>query len=386
MTDEFDKECLGAVGAECSPGEDADLAHAQLHSKVEELEHRVAGLIKLGEVGKALSSELRLDVLMNVLLAKAEDLAKYDVACFMLGCGNGECEIVAERGLEKGLVGRKESVGEVGEGLIIEDFDRAGEKTFPFRLIPEAHSGAVMQMGRDGYGLLVLNAYERGAFKESSKIFLSAFATQASIAIENARLYKNLEKVLVGVMISLITALEAKDPYTEGHSQRVAWYAVVLGRKLGLKGSGLESLHRAGLIHDIGKIGIDETIIGKKGKLTPDEILQMNLHPVLSESIVRPINLFGSVLPAIRFHHERYDGDGYPNGLRGEAIPIEARILLVADAFDAITSNRPYRKALAPHEALREIQLNSGTQFDPKVVEALESSFDDIVGGLDTRL
>ncbi|MDI6807611.1 MAG: HD domain-containing protein [Candidatus Eisenbacteria bacterium] len=367
--------------------EETDVAYAELRTKIVELEHRVGELVRLGEVGKVLSSELRLDVLMNVLMAKVEDLVKYDVACFMVGCGNGEYEIVAERGIEKGLVGRKGKIGEVGgEVLIVGDFERAGEAVGSFRLIPEARSGVVMEMGRQGYGLLVLNSYERETFKESAKVFLLAFATQASIAIENAKLYKNLEKIVVGVMISLITALEAKDSYTEGHSQRVAWYAVVLGRKLGLKGTSLEGLHRAGLIHDVGKIGIGESIIGKKGKLTHDEVLQMNLHPVLGESIVKPINLLGSILPAIRLHHERYDGKGYPSRLRGEAIPIEARILLVADAFDAMTSNRPYRKAMTPQEAMREIQRNSGAQFDPKVVRALESCFEEIAGGLETRI
>jgi HD-GYP domain-containing protein (c-di-GMP phosphodiesterase class II) len=170
-------------------------------------------------------------------------------------------------------------------------------------------------------------------------------------------------------------ALEAKDPDTEGHSVRVAAYSEAIGKELGLPPKALDVIHRACLVHDIGKIAVDETILSKQHALNRLEREKMDMHPLIGESILRPIALLRPLLPGVRSHHEHYDGTGYPDGLAGEAIPVEARIMAVADAFDAMTSNRPYRNALPEEDALIELRRNAGTHFDPRVVAAFEQIY-----------
>lgn len=166
---------------------------------------------------------------------------------------------------------------------------------------------------------------------------------------------------------SLIKALEAKDFYTRGHSQRVTLYSVAIGRRLGLEPDRLENLRRAGFLHDLGKIGIREAVLNKPSRLTDLEFDEIHRHPELAIRILSPIPFFRPILPYILHHHERIDGTGYPGHLAGGAIPLESRILGVADAFDAMTSTRAYRKVLPREEALREIERCSGSQFDPEV-------------------
>ena len=176
----------------------------------------------------------------------------------------------------------------------------------------------------------------------------------------------------MSVIVSLTMALEAKDPYTEGHSVLVAAYSEAIGKELGLPPETLDVVHRSCLVHDVGKIAVDENILGKQSGLSDHEREKMDMHPVIGESILRPIELLRPLLPGVRSHHEHYDGTGYPDGLAGEAIPIEARIMAVADAFDAMTSNRPYRDSLPEEDALAELRRNAGTHFDPRVVAAFE--------------
>lgn len=171
-----------------------------------------------------------------------------------------------------------------------------------------------------------------------------------------------------GVM-ALITAVEAKDPHSEQHAYHVAAYAERLGNRLHLSPSKLEIVVIAALLHDIGKIGIDEAILLKPGKLTPEEYEQMKKHPIIGHQILAPVKYLGPVAQMVLYHQEWYDGRGYPEGLKGEEIPLGARIVAVLDAWDAMTSDRPYRKALGREIAIGELKKHAGTQFDPKVVE-----------------
>ncbi len=172
-------------------------------------------------------------------------------------------------------------------------------------------------------------------------------------------------RLLLSTVMALANSLEAKDPYTVGHSQRVAALAERLARALGLRESEIEYIRLAGLLHDIGKIGIRETVINKPGPLTPSEYAHIQTHPLISERILLPVAELNGALHMIRSHHERWDGSGYPDGLKGLDIPVGARILAIADAYDAMTSQRPYRPPL-PHEvALREIEKGAGQHFDP---------------------
>ncbi|MCL1926590.1 MAG: response regulator [Syntrophorhabdaceae bacterium] len=167
---------------------------------------------------------------------------------------------------------------------------------------------------------------------------------------------------------AMVNALEAKDFYTRGHSQRVMTYSVATAKEMGMADEDVENLKRAAILHDIGKIGVRDMVINKPGELTMDEFKEVIRHPELSVNIIEPIPFFQPLLPAIKHHHERYNGQGYPLGLAGEEIPLSARILSVADTFDAMTSTRPYRKALRVDDAIAELRRCAGLQFDPDVV------------------
>jgi hypothetical protein len=199
---------------------------------------------------------------------------------------------------------------------------------------------------------------------------LMAFSNHIAIAIENARLYQDLKSNYLSTVQSLALALEAKDPYTRGHSERVTLYALQIAEEMGLDLQTREALQCAGLLHDIGKIGVEEKILRKKGPLEEEEYDAVKLHPLIGARILRPIPLLGPGLDLIIRHHESFDGRGYPDGLRAEDIPLAARILKVADSYDAMTSDRPYRSRLSGEEARGELLSKSGSQFDPSVVEA----------------
>jgi putative two-component system response regulator len=172
------------------------------------------------------------------------------------------------------------------------------------------------------------------------------------------------------VIFALAAAVEAKDPYTEAHTQRVAESARAVGARLGLSQSHLETLYRGGLIHDIGKIGIPDAILLKPGPLDPDEEVTMHLHPIIGETIVAPLRSGAGLLPIIRNHHERWDGNGYPDRLAGTGIPQLARIVAVCDAFDALVNDRPYRMRKTQEEAVATLRAGAGKQWDPAVVAA----------------
>jgi putative nucleotidyltransferase with HDIG domain len=169
----------------------------------------------------------------------------------------------------------------------------------------------------------------------------------------------------------LVTALEAKDFYTKGHSTRVADLAYQLGQLAGLRGDSLEDLHLAAHLHDIGKIGTPDHILNKNGPLTPEEQVIIMQHPVVGQQILEQSQHLFGLAKIVRHHHERWDGRGYPDGLRGEAIPLSSRIIAICDAIDAMSSARPYREALGTRECLQQLQNNSDKQFDPNLVRLM---------------
>lgn len=168
--------------------------------------------------------------------------------------------------------------------------------------------------------------------------------------------------------ITLAKAIEKRDRYTAGHTDRVTEYAILTAKQLDWPEERLAVLELAGHLHDVGKIGVPDAVLNKPGKLTVEEFEMMKAHPEIGEQILRGIDFLEALVPCVLYHHERYDGKGYPKGLSGEAIPIEGRLLAVSDTFDAMTSSRPYRKQLDPEQAIQEIKRCSGTQFDPNIV------------------
>lgn len=187
------------------------------------------------------------------------------------------------------------------------------------------------------------------------------------------------------IVLAIAAVMEVQDPEVHGHLLRVAGYAVATGRHLRLSTKELEYIELAALLHDVGKVGIATAILKKPGRLTEEEYEQIKQHPVLGEYIIHRIPALRHLAPLVRSHHEWFNGRGYPDGLAGEAIPLGARIIAVADAFDAMTSDRPYRRAYTAEVSARELAACAGTQFDPKVVkaflEALEAPHGDSAGG-----
>lgn len=216
-------------------------------------------------------------------------------------------------------------------------------------------------------GWITLSSFTLGKrFTEGQRKLLSIIASRAAAAIENARLYEDLQQTFQQTIQSLANTIDKMDRYTAGHSQRVATYATRLARWMGLDESEIEVVRQAALMHDIGKIGCVMNL-NKPGKLTSGEYEMFQKHPTYGKEILDPIQFLGPVIPGVHLHHERWDGKGYPLRLSGNNIPLIARIISVADTYDAMTSDRAYRKAL-PHEVtVGEIERCSGSQFDPEI-------------------
>jgi len=181
--------------------------------------------------------------------------------------------------------------------------------------------------------------------------------------------YRTLKKAHLDSVKVLAEAIDAKDPYTRGHSDRVRKRSLRIAMKLGFSKKRLESLEFGALLHDIGKIGIRDEVLQKQGRLTPEEYQYVQEHPLIGVKIAEGIKFFKDKIPIIRHHHEHFDGRGYPDGLAGKSIPLEARIISVPDAFDAMTSLRPYRREMSQEDALAELEKSKGKQFDPQIVE-----------------
>jgi HD-GYP domain-containing protein (c-di-GMP phosphodiesterase class II) len=210
-------------------------------------------------------------------------------------------------------------------------------------------------------------------FRRSDAALLTPFVSLLELHLRSSARYHDLQDLLVGLTRSLTSAIDAKDSYTYGHSERVARIAVELGRQLGLQEEELSDVFLAGLLHDIGKIGIRDAVLSKPGPLTPEEFEHVKQHATIGYSILQNLRPISHLLPGIRNHHERYDGKGYPDNLAGDAIPLLARILAVADSFDAMTTNRPYRQALPVPEVERLLEDGAGTQWDARVIDAFRA-------------
>ena len=205
--------------------------------------------------------------------------------------------------------------------------------------------------------------------KEEIRI-LNVFASQIALAIQTARSYEDIRMNYFNTIHALVLAIEARDPFTHGHTDRVTKYSVEIGRALRLSENEIELLRYASEVHDVGKISIPDFILNKPGRLTPSERAIIELHPVKGEEMLEPLEFLRPVIPVVRHHHERYDGTGYPDGLEKNRIPLMSRIIACADSFDAMTSERPYRKRkLTIEEAISEIKNNSGSQFDPQIAQ-----------------
>lgn len=378
----------------------ADGASA-LSAEEQLMQSRLARLTLLYEVGRSLASLVRLDELLDGIVSAAADVMQARASSLMLVDETGEFltfEVATgEKGSQlKGLrlpIDDKSVAGRVarsGEPLIVDDvsqipyFSGEVDRTVEFQtrniLCVPLHG----QAGTIGV-IEVLNKVTGERFTEDDVALLTALAGSAAVALENARLYEEtarraaelaamvaeLQRTYAGTMHALSALLDTRDASTQGHSQRVVHYTLAIARELGITDRDqLQIIQYGALLHDVGKIGVPDAVLRKPGALTPDEWTEMRKHPEIGYQMLRGIDFLQKALPIVRHHHERWDGTGYPKGLGGEAIPIEARIFAVADCFDALLSERPYKRGLPAEQAIARIVADRGTHFDPAVIDA----------------
>ncbi|WP_425057906.1 hypothetical protein SCACP_24720 [Sporomusa carbonis] len=341
-------------------------------------------LRKLIEMGQRISSSLEIDVIIETTLKSLVEVA--GAKCCALGLfdkktgeialkkspeSSNKSQIRAERVQAEGTI-----LGEVtktGQPMVIEDLaNYEGSLCLP-DCSNGMRSAAVfpVQAGGRIHGALIVCTPFALDRKGNEVGYLSIITSQVGLAIENAQLYESLREYYMNVVNALTAALEAKDKYTQGHSLRVALWAKEVAKEIGLSDKEQEMIYIGGLLHDIGKVGVREQILLKTDKLTPEEEKEIHTHPRTGARIMEPANLPKEVVEAVLYHHEDYDGGGYPEGIAGEKIPLLPRIIRVVDSYDAMKSDRPYRKAFSKKWVIEELNRCSGKQFDPVVVEAM---------------
>ena len=313
------------------------------------------------EVGSLLLFDTKREHLyFEVALGEKEEMVK----TVTLTVGEGIAGWVAKKG-EPLLVNRPDKDPRFFKGVD----GKTGYKTRNMICVPVKTKGKVVG---------VLEAINRKGTRGFSKEDLSLFASLAdlvAIALDNARLYQELEEMFFQTAESLSDAIEKRDPYTGGHTKRVTTYSLAIARHLLLKPDETKWLRLASVLHDVGKIGIEDQILRKQEPLSREEYNIIKHHSNIGAEIITHVRQLREIIPGVKYHHEQIDGGGYPEGLKGEQMPLLAKIVAVADTYDAMTTDRPYRKAKPKEVALGELKECSGTQFDKNVVEAFVRAY-----------
>jgi putative nucleotidyltransferase with HDIG domain len=345
-----------------------------------QLATRIRHQMILYNIVDSLSKINRSESLYDYIVTKAVESCNAKRACFMIYDQGGSSLLVLSqqgfRGTEAGIQARvKRGQGQTYlDGIFLENQFGISQE-MPISLQHTVRHGDFMavpfRIREEPFGILLLVGKEgKKGFDREDEFILNFLAEKSALNIENIALYDNLKQSLIASLMSLVSAIEAKDAYTQQHSSRVTEYAIRIAEKMGCDNEDFHKLKSSGPLHDIGKIGINDSILNKPDRLSQKEFQQIKTHPLIGVNIVSPLGLDPEELAIIRNHHERWDGKGYPDGLGHEHIPRLARILAVADAFDAMNSSRAYRKALPLPVCLQELRRNSGLQFDPQVVQA----------------
>jgi putative nucleotidyltransferase with HDIG domain len=376
-----DVQLVDAIVRYTSVGIENQTLYREGMEKHVKLVHEIETLQIMHEIGKEILSNLKTENIVETVVQMIRRIIPCDGATIALFDGSKNVfEVITSwgTGMDKGKeIGRYdtpfftilESRKPFYQHDITLDFreypkqaDWVGEKNvFSYFCAPLGVKG-------DFFGVLILSSVRPAWFTNVHITTAEKIATQVGIALENAQLLEDIEEIFLGTVKSLVSAIDAKSKWTKGHSERVANYAVRLAERLGLKRDGIEKLQLAAILHDIGKIGTYEAILDKPGGLTSEEVDMIRKHPSQGTDILIPLKSLRDIIPVMKHHHERYDGSGYPDGIAGDDIPLEARILAVADVYDAITTDRPYRIAITPEAAIEELRKGAGTQFDPTLV------------------
>lgn len=347
------------------------------------MKQKVSELSTLFEVGKTISSTLDLGKVLTLILEVATRLMNASICSLRLIGEEKEIVLSASYGLitehittRMETISKRKSIAEQAlqkrNPVIITDVLNDKEYEYPEYVTREKVTSLLcvpLVVKEESVGVLTVYSTRRQKYTQDQVNLLSAIADQAAIAVSNAKLHEEIHHSFLRTVKALAAAVDAKDPYTKGHSEAVVKYTLEIANKLKLPKEDIESLEIAALLHDIGKIGIKEDVLLKPGKLDDKEWSVIKEHPTISAKILGPVEFPEVIMLAVRLHHEQIDGKGYPDGLSQEEIPLHASIIKVADAFDAMTSDRPYRKALPLEVAISELRKGSGTQFHPKVVE-----------------
>lgn len=362
----------------------------EVKSKNVELEKMVERLGRINDVGKMLSSIIEADELIKLIIKTTAEL---------LSAGRGA--IYLKRNEKPSLTLKYhhgigvEDFGDVsldlnpiyselmdnGSPVIMHEKDAVKKNNYG---INNSAIGVPLKMKGQVIGAMLLEDKLDGAFFTEDELeLLTTLANQAMVSIENAWLYEKVKNNYFATIQSLVNALEANDRYTKGHSERVRYLSVELSKHIGLDYREIEVLEHAAILHDIGKIGIDSMVLHKEGKLTANEYNLVKVHPLIADEILGPIDTLAGVRTTIIQHHERYDGRGYPYGIPGDEISLKAKILAVSDSFDAMLTDRSYRRSLTLLRVKEELNQGAGSQFDPYVVNAfldmLESREDELL-------
>ena len=349
---------------------------------------RLKAFLPLFEVNKKLLSELDINRLLKSIVEESSRYTSCDRASLMLLGDDGSLVLKASIGLEvdsdtalrikigEGIAGW---VAENREPLLLNEDSDIPRNLKDMMKSHEIRSALCIPIiiKEELQGVLNLSKTTGSQpFTHSDMELASVLCGQAAIALENSRLYGRVQDVYIGIIATLASAIEARDPYTAGHAIRMAEYSKSIAVRMGVSGREIETIYRAGILHDIGKIGIPDHILLKKGSLNEDEVRIMRDHPEIGGKILDKMDGLGDVASIVRQHHTYFDGSSSLNNAKGKEILLGARIIAVADAFEAMTSVRPYKKAISVLDAAKELKKMSGIQFDPEVVNA----FVDILG------
>jgi len=326
-----------------------------------------------------------------LLLEGVLEIASGARAMILLRRDDGEMETVYEQNLEKsgssfagkGISGSVVArVVESGEPVLINDvadnpdFEaQASIQALDLRsivAIPLNYSQAYMRTADTESALMgvvyVDSRSARQRFQQDDLDLMLAFSTQGAISLENAKLHRDLQESYLELIMSLAEAVEIKDRYTRGHSDLVSRYGVAIAERLGLTDNEIEVIKRGGMLHDVGKIGIDEAILNKDGRLTDEEFDEIKRHPLYGGDILKPIAFLRGEREIVLQHHEKMDGSGYPYGIASDEISIGARVIAVCDVYEGVTSNRPYRKPMKPPEVVKLLEEQAGDKLDAEIV------------------
>ncbi len=360
----------------------ADLA-AELEQKNSNLEHAINRLSTIYNIGLAINSTMDIDRLFNLIVRSTTSTLNAQIGYIVLYDKEQQALNITnligggKMNAPKNAIKMKNTsvstwVIRNAQPLLIADINQTPQFARFSELGYERKTliCAPLVVKDEIIGTIsVVNKSDDSQFYQYELEMLTTIAAQAAIAIKNATLYDEQQQTYLNTIQALVTAIEASDSYTKGHSERVTRYSVEIGSRFNLSSDRLQILERAAILHDIGKIGIDLSLLHKEGKLSAYDIHELQSHPVIGMKILEPIEFLKDVRTCIGQHHERFDGMGYPYRIKLADQLLESRIICVADAFDAMTSDRPYRKALALDVAIVELTENSGTQFDPAIVE-----------------